>query len=94
MLDLNAQEFGALLAAQGTTASSIGHALVKANAAEPKKAKKKAKTTVADTIRDGIRKEMAMGDILKLVHKKHKGMRTTIACVYWYKSRFNRGLEK
>lgn len=92
MLTLNAEEFG-LLCAQQEVRSSIGSAIARAQLSSPKPKAKKAKT-VADTIRQGIRDGLENKAILKLVHKKHKGCATTMACVYWYQSRFKRGLEK
>ena len=94
MIELNASEYGALLAAQAHTGNSIGGALVSANSHSKPKAKAKKTKCIADTIRQGIRDGKANADILKAVQKKHKGCETTMACIYWYQSRFKRGLEK
>ena len=96
MLTVTAEEFGMLCASQEVR-SSIGSSIASAqlhSAAKPQKAKAKLKGSIADTIRQGIRDELDNKAILKLVQKKHKGCNTTMACVYWYQSRFNRGLEK
>lgn len=58
------------------------------------KAKSKKGASIADTIRGNIRKGMKPAKNLAAVQKKHKGCSTSIACVYWYQSRFNRGLEE
>lgn len=47
--------------------------------------------TIAASIIAGLRSGKTPQKVLALVLKKHKG-KTTIACVYWYKSRMNRGL--
>ena len=50
------------------------------------------KGTIAATIIAALRKQTAPAKVLAQVLKKHKGAKTSIACVYWYKSRMNRGL--
>jgi hypothetical protein len=52
------------------------------------------KGSIAATIMQGLRAGKAPKKILETVLKKHEGANTTIACVYWYKSRLNRGLVK
>lgn len=53
-----------------------------------------AKGSIAATIMQGLRAGKAPKKVLEIVLKKHKDAKTTIACVYWYKSRINRGLAK
>jgi hypothetical protein len=93
MLNIDSNEFSSMICSPAMSAVEVSSAVT----AQPKKsASKKAKKSksIADTIREGIRAEMSNEAILKSVHKKHKSCNTTMACVYWYQSRFNRGLEK
>jgi len=53
-----------------------------------------AKGSIAATIMQGLRAGKAPKKVLEIVLKKHKDAKTTLACVYWYKSRINRGLAK
>lgn len=69
------------------------------NALESKKAPKKAATsastkegTIADTIVGLLLQKVAPKEILAAVREKHKDCKTSLPCVYWYKTRVNKGL--
>jgi len=79
------------LAASKAPAQQIARAKQAQTQAKAKTAKPKAKTIAASIIA-GLQAGTSPQDVLKKVLKKHKEAKTTIACVYWYKSRMNRGL--
>lgn len=66
--------------------------------AEPAKAEKLAKAcntkegSIADTTVALLKAGNKPKDVLSMILEKHAGAKTTLACVYWYKTRINKGL--
>lgn len=87
--------FGEMMLANSLANSRVPAAQV-ARARQAQTAAKKqcepSKGTISATIVAGLRKGLSPQKVLAIALKKHKGAITTIACVYWYKSRRNRGL--
>ena len=86
--------FAQMMIANSLAASQAPAAqIAKAQAKVKGKAKVAKPKTIAASIIAGLQAGRAPKDVLAAVLKKHKSA-TTIACVYWYKSRINRGLIK
>ena len=47
--------------------------------------------TIAATIIKGIKADKSPEDVLAMVKKEHKGCKTTLPCVYWYRSKLATG---
>jgi len=64
----------------------------RAKAAKPKAKAKKAKVTIASITIKELKAGRKPAKVLAIIKKKFADCKTTMACVYWYASRINRGM--
>ena len=86
------EELNAMVAQLDARCTALeGAATAKATAKVDKACNTK-EGSIADTTVALLKAGNKPKDVLTMILEKHAGAKTTLACVYWYKTRINKGL--